>query len=302
MMKSRPRPKHRIKSSLTLPTNNLESSVSAFVTIILFFFWSLLPEGKFDTIVNFVTPVVAILIVPIIQRAANQWKLPSYGQVLLGSTVSIIVMIAIPNTISFVQNYLQTRSGREARAIASTWTTVLMNDFEDNADGWWLHEDVEDYATSTRKLEGGQYILRLDSNKDVTAWAGSKIGNLQDFYVSVDITKVEGPENSYCGLIFRYQDPGNWLFFRLRSDQTFGISRNTGAPNHQQIAGPTFNKDINKDGTNRVSILARGDKYEFFVNDIPVYISEKLPITSGGIEMTVQAPQNPSIITIVASS
>jgi len=265
------------------------------VTIILFFLWSLRPDGRYDAVVNFVTPIVAVLVIPLVHIIAQKLQLGAISKIISGIIISMLVMIALPNAVLYAQVYLRSGAGREVRGSTSSWPVKQRNSFDANADGWGIHEDSTEYGASTRQVRDGNIILTLDSPRDATTWVGSELAPVSDFFVSVDIIKLSGPENSYCGMLFGFNNPSDWYSFRVKSDQSFAISHHTGGNTHRQIAGPTNNSAINKEGVNNVMIFAINGIYRFFINDVLVY-TDNLPVSEGVIDLMAQAPTNPSII------
>ncbi len=93
------------------------------------------------------------------------------------------------------------------------------DDFSDPASGWPGYEGDD----GSMKYDHGSYRILVDA-KNQLFWATPGL-NLTDVSISVDATKVAGPDDNYFGVICRYQDDKNFYFFILSSQGYYGIGK-----------------------------------------------------------------------------
>lgn len=198
---------------------------------------------------------------------------------------------------------LQTDAGRTVRADVRSWMVVRTEDFTNSPPDLYFGSKADDYATSMFEVKDGHYSLTMDSKRNATDMAGfdTHTTALKNFYVTATVTKLPGPSDSQCGIIFGYQDQNHWSFFRLRDDGTFSISQDRGSLPHSLLAGPYPSAAINKNGPNTMFIVAQNGSYRFFVNDVEVYkFSDKtIPVPTGTFDLGIQTPNSPGVVTCI---
>jgi hypothetical protein len=103
------------------------------------------------------------------------------------------------------------------------------------------------------------------AHKSFIGWVRADRKALTDFYLSVDIQQVEGPDTADYGVIFREDDNSNFYYF--------GIS-----DNGQYVLYLFFEEwdtlinwtetDLIKPGEiNRLTVIGEGSHFTFFIND-----------------------------------
>ncbi len=96
---------------------------------------------------------------------------------------------------------------------------LFQDDFSNPSSGWDQFnqpEGITDYAD-------GIYRIYVNAAQ-VDYWANPGL-NFTDVVVSVDATKIAGPEDNDFGVICRYKDEKNFYFFLASSDGLYGIGR-----------------------------------------------------------------------------
>lgn len=112
---------------------------------------------------------------------------------------------------------------------------------------------------------------------------------LRDFDYRVEATVLEGPLNNSFGVVFRQLDPQTYYIFYISSDGYYSVWRETPAG---RIALsnwiPTAAVNQGTDGVvNRLRVVAQGDEFVFFVNDVPLPLC--VPDAPGGESTYVEA-------------
>ncbi len=93
-----------------------------------------------------------------------------------------------------------------------------------------------------------------------------------DFDLRVTTQLIAGPvdQNQY-GVIFRYRDSQNFYVFRITSDGYYLLAKvENGLQDKVSDWGQTDAIRQGSTASNEVRIIARGDEFQFFVNDQPV--------------------------------
>jgi hypothetical protein len=94
---------------------------------------------------------------------------------------------------------------------------LFQDDFSRASSGWDRYEAP---ASSAGYLDGA-YQIRVEAPSSL-AW-GTPRFDLEDVRVEVDSFAADGPLDNAFGLICRYVDPDNFIFFLISSDGYSGI-------------------------------------------------------------------------------
>jgi hypothetical protein len=139
--------------------------------------------------------------------------------------------------------------------------TLLEDSFDDNHNKWGLY--TKDDAASA--IAGGKLSISIDTKKDLTAWTSPAI-SVSDFVLEVDALFEQGADNHAYGVLVRKQDDDNFYQFAY-SQNTFSIWKYKGGE-WLALQDWTPSKAVRKPGeTNRLKIVAKGDRFEFYANN-----------------------------------
>jgi len=98
-------------------------------------------------------------------------------------------------------------------------TQLFEDDFSDPGSGWYRGED----AGSLTDYDHGSYRIYVDK-PNMIYWATPGL-YFKDVSVTVDASKVGGPEENYFGVICRYQDNSNFYILSISSDGYYSIGK-----------------------------------------------------------------------------
>lgn len=96
---------------------------------------------------------------------------------------------------------------------------LFQDDFTRTSSGWDRYQDDvyrADYQDS-------KYHIEIFTPETV-AWSLPKL-SFQDVWISVETERVKGPEDNAFGVICRYENPSNFIFFLISSDGFAGIGQ-----------------------------------------------------------------------------
>lgn len=156
---------------------------------------------------------------------------------------------------------------------------LFQDDFSKTSSGWDQYSDIEgstDYAD-------GVYRIYVNAAQ-VDYWANPGL-NFADAVVSVNATKVAGPEDNDFGVICRYVDQNNFYFFLAASDGFYAIGRMF--EGSQELLGEEqllFTEAINQGSTsNQIEAACVGSQLTMTINGTQVATVEDTTFTSGDV-------------------
>ena len=156
---------------------------------------------------------------------------------------------------------------------------LFQDDFSDTSSGWDrvnVSEGVTDYAN-------GKYRIYVNST-DTDGWANPGL-NFTDTVISVDATKMAGPDDNDLGVICRYQDIDNFYQFIISSDGFYGIARVVDGT--QELIGETdlLPSDAIKLGnvTNQIQAKCVGSNLTLSINGEQIASFDDTTFTSGDV-------------------
>lgn len=93
------------------------------------------------------------------------------------------------------------------------------------------------------------------------------VGEISDFYLSVEARRVSGPASSACyGLWFRGSGY-NYYIFEICDDQTYAVYSHSEQEGWETLLGLTSSYAIKPNQWNKVAVAAEGNRFEFYIND-----------------------------------
>ena len=96
---------------------------------------------------------------------------------------------------------------------------LFQDDFAINTSGWDRYRD----SSYEANYEQGTYRI-LVNDPDTMVWSLPDL-SFTDVILRVQAWRASGPEDNLFGLLCRYQDAGNFIFFTLSSDGFVGIGQ-----------------------------------------------------------------------------
>lgn len=96
---------------------------------------------------------------------------------------------------------------------------IFQDDFARSDSGWDRYSD----DLYTADYMAGAYVIRVNGS-NMTAWSLPHL-DLKDVLIRVEGSWKAGPLDNVYGVICRYQNPENFIFFMVSSDGYAGIGR-----------------------------------------------------------------------------
>lgn len=144
-------------------------------------------------------------------------------------------------------------------------TVLFQDDFSRTASGW---DRIEGPGTSAGYRDEG-YHLRLDQPNGLV-W-GTPRFDLRDVRLEADTLPAAGPPDNAFGLICRYLDPDNYIFFLISSDGFAGIGEVRDGERAMLTADAMHPSDAILQGAspNHLRADCVGPRLAFYVNGVP---------------------------------
>jgi hypothetical protein len=115
-----------------------------------------------------------------------------------------------------------------AEALSTTTTafdanskSVLYDPFDRKRENWEpLESDGQAFVETTpTEIEDGLYTWSVKSEGQLTVWSLANVGPLSDFQLTVEVVPEWPGNGSSNGVVFRYNDPRNYYYFGLDSEE-----------------------------------------------------------------------------------
>jgi serine/threonine-protein kinase len=169
------------------------------------------------------------------------------------------------------------------------WAILVSDTFENNEYGWIESESSDDWGTVSRSIVDGTYRWEIQANQAVGRWYTPDLpesdGVVEDFYLAVDAQRVTGPRAAAYGLVFR-QAAGNYYLFSVRDDGYYQFSLWYDYEWRPTIDW-TQTEEILSGESNRISVIGRGNTFEFYINDAFIATAENDQLSSGETGLSV---------------
>lgn len=170
---------------------------------------------------------------------------------------------------------------------ADAWTSIVAESFDSNSHKWYVGEEDDKYALKSYEVRDGKYIWEATAHQGFVQRLEANVLGIKDFYFSVEIAQPELLANVDYGFYFREDNDNNHYYFGINNDGEFSLWLYNDAEWTQLIEDGTSTA-FARGGANKVSMIAEGDHFIFFVND--VYAAEFFDSTlaSGTTGMAIE--------------
>jgi serine/threonine protein kinase len=218
---------------------------------------------------------------------------PKDNQALSGVPTAEPTATAVP-TLDPTQVMERAAAAELVRSEASAWTVSFSDTFDGPDTRWPLTPDIDPYAHVEAELVDGKYRLSVTALQDQGAvgWIPKPpTPYFSDFYLTVDVERVQGPSDSGAGILYRMDDQNQFYIYRIiPSEQAFATIYQPQAPPTILIPR-TISASIRRDNVNRLAIIARGTHFWFFINETYVADVEDASLAQGKINFVVRLPR-----------
>ena len=196
---------------------------------------------------------------------------------------------ATPNLTATVQ----VESAQAAEIEASNWEVVLTDSFDTNDNDWLAESSDDEYSFMNYEVVDGKYRWDTEAHQSFIGWVRSDMEPLTDFYLSVEIRQVEGPDTADYGVLFREDEDSNFYYFAVSEQGAYALYIYF---NGWDTLIDWTNTDLIHPGEpNRITVIASGPQFIFFINDqyLTEFTDDQIPegITALAVELSEEGDQ-----------
>lgn len=199
-------------------------------------------------------------------------QIPLIVQSLPSPTVTSTPELAatLPPNLTATQQVIgstATAQGIEALATDSLnlWPVLLSDTFDSNKNDWIVGSSDDEFANITRKITDGKYTWDVSAKQSVIAWVAADTKAVSNFHLTVELKQVSGSDQSDYGLVFREDPDSNLYYFGIDNEGFFCLLNYDGE--WTDMIEFTKSSVILPGETNRLTVIADGPHFTFFIND-----------------------------------
>lgn len=175
-----------------------------------------------------------------------------------------------PNTTATqrVLNITSTAQAYESTVVhvADAWTSLVAETFDTNRYGWYVGEGDDEYALTNFEVRDGKYIWKATAHQGFVQRIRANAPAIKDFYFSVEIAQPESLSDVAYGFYFREDKENNYYYFGITNDGKYSLWLHNNA-DWTQLIEDTLSLAFTPNESNKISMIAEGDHFIFFVND-----------------------------------
>lgn len=148
---------------------------------------------------------------------------------------------------------------------AANWKSVTTDTFDSNKNKWLTEAADDEFSNTNYQVVDGKYRWEVTAHKPFMGWVRVSTKKLGDFYVSFDIQQVSGPDTADFGVVFREDNDGNLYYFAITNNGQYAFYEYNSE--WSTLIEWTETDLIKKDEVNRITVVAEGSQFTFFIND-----------------------------------
>ena len=229
----------------------------------------------------------------------NKSKFPVFvlafiGLALIGYCIFGGISLLAPKTVTpeISEETTQQKPSNAAQTLideSSQWVTVFDEDFDSNfnVNGWGVGNGSSEDMESNLEIQDGKYTWDVTSkNTFLVHLSPITAPPVTDFKLSADIKLTSGTYEPIYGVLFRDDPNGDFYFFGIHGE-TFVIEKYI-AGSYTRFVDSQKSSAILPDGTNKLTVIAKGPQFVFLINDQYVYELVDDSIEKGGVGYGVE--------------
>ena len=168
---------------------------------------------------------------------------------------------------------------------ARQWRLLFSDTFGDDLGGWATGEDEDpQLGVMSWAIEDGKYRWEGSAHSGFVWWVIPDVESISDFYLSVSARQMGQPEVGEYGLVFRQAGDEDYYLFEISDLGMYALFLHT-ASGWEKLIDWTAHSDITPGNSNRLAVVAMGESFSFFINDIFVaeFNGDRLPEGKAGM-------------------
>ncbi|MEZ4733153.1 MAG: trypsin-like peptidase domain-containing protein [Caldilineaceae bacterium] len=153
--------------------------------------------------------------------------------------------------------------------------------------GWDVGDTEDEYVKARQLFRFGKYRWETMAKQGFLWRSMPDIDPISDFYATMDGQIINGPNDVSMDLVFRYDDEGNYYVFGINNAQQFSVYL-WHNKEWTTLIGWTTSSAIQPGEMNKLTVLAQGTHFTFFVNDKFVADLIDTQLLSGQVGIAVE--------------
>jgi hypothetical protein len=146
------------------------------------------------------------------------------------------------------------------------WSSILLDNFDSNANDWPTGTETNEYATNNWRISGGKYRWEAQAHQDVHWYVYPAMRSVYNFYLSVEAQQVSGPQDSMVGLAFCIRGGNNFYLFGISDTKEYIVLRSYRG-RWTPLVDWSRSSAIRRGQVNRLAVVAEDGHFDFFIND-----------------------------------
>jgi CHAT domain-containing protein/Tfp pilus assembly protein PilF len=186
---------------------------------------------------------------------------------------------------------LSDESSEDGLTPPEDWENILQDPFNDNRYDWSLGVDDNQWRLSDRQIKNGVFRWEAEAHQGFYWYAHPDHASLGDFYLSVDIRKISGPDDADYGVVFRVDENDNLYYFEIYDPGQYTLWRKSDGEWYELI-GWRSSEAIHARQFNRIEVLAVGPEFSFAINGQKVSTTNDDYLEKGKIGLLIEMDQD----------
>ena len=159
------------------------------------------------------------------------------------------------------------------------WRLLLSDPFDEDLSGWTTGENEDpELGAMSWFIEQGKYRWQGIANSGFVWWVIPDVESVSDFYLSASARQVNQPEVGEYGLVFRQSSVEDYYFFEISDLGMYALYLHT-ASGWESLIDWIAHPSISPGKSNQLIVIARGESFNFYINDtfVAEYNDHRLP-------------------------
>jgi hypothetical protein len=207
------------------------------------------------------------------------------GSIVFSSILCICGIYAFGSTMNYFL---------DPRTMAKGWPNVIYDKFDSTSNNWLIGDTQTDLYWSHIDTTSGFFFWIVNGEESYTELNSPFSGPaVSDFLLAVDGENFKGSLENEYGLTFRKSDDGSDYYTFIISNNTFAfLLRKNDA--WRKLIDWSISPAIKPNEPNRITVLAIGSHFTFYINDeyVDEFDDNQLPTGTVALYIASSAPDN----------
>lgn len=168
----------------------------------------------------------------------------------------------------------------------NNWELIIDDPFDSNENEWLVESSDDEYALISYEITEGKYRWDTTAHQSFIGWVWPDMEPLTDFHLSVELEQVNGPDTADYGVVFREDKDSNFYYFGISDSGSYALY--VFFEEWDTLIDWTGTDLINPDAANRITVIANGSHFTFFINDQYVTDFSDDQIPEGTVALAVE--------------